>query len=455
MIRWKNGWRFLRTSLCAAPLAWVAVHCDASAGVPSPEESRNVRRVGYSDLQGRESLQVAAKGTWLYVGHHEGRHPNPLKGGADEWNGTTILDISDPARPAVVAHIPNAERANSRAVQAMHDYRNSGKDLLVRNHERPGAHRFEIFDVTKKDSPVFVASITETPDGPLTSAHKGWWDETTGLFYHSSNEPGFRAQHLIIHRIEIDPSGRVRTPFVGRAWLPGQKEGDPVPADGEIPGMHHPVVDPENRRVYAAFLFGGDVAAWDVTDPAAPVLKWHIDTHPPGSGTHTATPVFYRFPGPPGKGRAEVERRYVLVSDEVIGGCSGPVRERLHMMEITRAESTGVPTPVAAWQVPEGDFCSRGGRFGPHQYAETKDGRINRFGDRLAWVAYFNAGVRVLDISDPLDLKEVGHYIPRPAGGSVLQMNDVDLDYRGFAYASDRVGNGLYVLEYTGEKRGR
>jgi hypothetical protein len=32
----------------------------------------------------------------------------------------------------------------------------------------------------------------------------------------------------------------------------------------------------------------------------------------------------------------------------------------------------------------------------------------------------------------------------------VIQMNDVDIDHRGLAYASDRVGTGLFILEYTG-----
>ena len=31
-------------------------------------------------------------------------------------------------------------------------------------------------------------------------------------------------------------------------------------------------------------------------------------------------------------------------------------------------------------------------------------------------------------------------------------MNDVDIDHRGLAYAVDRVGTGLFILEYTGAK---
>ena len=101
--------------------------------------------------------------------------------------------------------------------------------------------------------------------------------------------------------------------------------------------------------------------------------------------------------------------------------------------------------------MPVGNFCEKGGRFGPHQSAETVNGQINRFEDKIAWIAYFNAGVRVVDLSDPYNLKEVGYYIPKTNKNSypisegqpvAIQMNDVDIDHRGLAYAVDRVGHG-------------
>ena len=115
------------------------------------------------------------------------------------------------------------------------------------------------------------------------------------------------------------------------------------------------------------------------------------------------------------------------------------------------------PIPVATFKVPDGDFCERGGRFGPHQVAETKDGEI--IGGTLLYIAYFNAGLRIVDISDPFKPKEVGYFIPdttektRPRLKKVIQTNDVDLDRRGLIYITDRAGTGLHILEYTGNKR--
>ena len=73
--------------------------------------AHNTRLVGFHDLQGRESLQVALQGDWCYVGHLPGRLPNPLTG-QDEDSGTSILDVSDPAKPTLITHIPGAPGAN-------------------------------------------------------------------------------------------------------------------------------------------------------------------------------------------------------------------------------------------------------------------------------------------------------------------------------------------------------
>jgi len=79
------------------------------------EAAQNVRLVGYNDLQGRTALMVttksdAANGNWVYVGHHESFTDgkpllNPITGKM-EYNGTSILDVTNPKRPTYLAHIP-------------------------------------------------------------------------------------------------------------------------------------------------------------------------------------------------------------------------------------------------------------------------------------------------------------------------------------------------------------
>jgi len=64
-------------------------------------EAMNVRLVGHNDIQGRETLQVVLKGNYAYVGHHKGDELNPLTGKV-EPNGTSIIDVSNPAQPKVI-----------------------------------------------------------------------------------------------------------------------------------------------------------------------------------------------------------------------------------------------------------------------------------------------------------------------------------------------------------------
>jgi hypothetical protein len=54
-----------------------------------------------------------------------------------------------------------------------------------------------------------------------------------------------------------------------------------------------------------------------------------------------------------------------------------------------------------------------------------------------------------------------GSHIPKTTKNSypisegqpvAIQLNDVDIDHRGLAYAVDRAGAGLFILEYTGSK---
>jgi hypothetical protein len=391
-----------------------------------------------------------------------------------EWNGTSILDIEDPSKPNLVWHIPNEANRNSRGVSVVYDYTfdSSGRDYLIRNSEVLTAGetgtdlKFQIFDITSRSTDPsqisLVSEITGTPPnscGPgcggkfVRRAHKGWWSQATGYFYAAAGEPGF--QNVIIHIFDLkDPKA---PKFVGRAWIPGQKNGEPG-YEGQY--AHHPIVDEENKRLYVGYRGAGQAASFDISNPAQPKLVWEIDMSPPHRGPHTVSPIVYNEV--PNFGKKALPRTYAFIVDEAgaadISPCPEGVRSGSYMVDITTESK---PFPVSVWQVPVGNFCTKGGRFGPHQSAETVNDKINRFEDKIAWLAYFNAGIRVVDLSNPYNLKELGYYIPKTNGNShpiakdqptVIQINDVDIDHRGLAYAADRIGTGLFILEYRGSR---
>jgi hypothetical protein len=214
--------------------------------------------------------------------------------------------------------------------------------------------------------------------------------------------------------------------------------------------LHHPVIS--GNRAYLSYLRGGDMVILDITNKHDPKTVAHLDFSPPFSGIHTTSPFSSMKVPNFTQGFGDV-RDFLVISEEALDAeyqCR-EIRKQLYIVDSTIETN---PIPVATFKVPDGDFCERGGRFGPHQFAETKDGEI--IGGSLLYIAYFSAGLRIVDISNPFMPKETGYYIPettdrtKPRLKKVIQTNDVDLDHRGLIYITDRAGTGLHVLEYTG-----
>ena len=158
------------------------------------------------------------------------------------------------------------------------------------------------------------------------------------------------------------------------------------------------------------------------------------------------------------------KRDFVFVVNESVASECREERQKAWMVDVTDERR---PVSVATFDVPEADggFCSRGGRFGSHSSNENQP---PIYAKRIVFVAWFNAGVRAVDIRDPFHPREIGHYIPATtdktgkrcvgsAAGercrSVIQTNNVEVDDRGYVYIVDRAGTGLHILELTGEAR--
>ena len=125
------------------------------------------------------------------------------------------------------------------------------------------------------------------------------------------------------------------------------------------------------------------------------------------------------------------------------------------------------PMMVSNFSVPEasGNYCERGLRFGAHSANESMG---PPFFKKLAFVTYFAAGVRALDIRNPYQPNEVGYFIPAGTEATEkrcfkfdsaercttsIQSNNVETDERGYIYVVDRANTGLHILELTGAPR--
>lgn len=125
------------------------------------------------------------------------------------------------------------------------------------------------------------------------------------------------------------------------------------------------------------------------------------------------------------------------------------------------------PWPTSNFNVSDsaGDFCTRGGRFGSHVSHESF---TPIFYKKLVFLSWFNAGMRVVDIVDPYNPREIGYYIPATTENTdercvnidgqdrckiAIQTNNLEIDDRGYIYLVDRANTGLHVVELTGAAR--
>jgi hypothetical protein len=184
----------------------------------------------------------------------------------------------------------------------------------------------------------------------------------------------------------------------------------------------------------------------------------------PFNGAHTVFPM-PKMPIPEfAKDSVGAERDIVMVVDEQIRNeCEEP-QQMAWFVDVTIEAH---PMVISNFQVPEasGDFCSRGGRFGTHSSNESM---APVFYKKIAFLSYFNAGVRAVDVRDPYHPKEIGYFIPSITEATdkrciklngqdrckvAIQTNNVETDDRGYIYIVDRANTGMHILELTGDAR--
>lgn len=182
------------------------------------------------------------------------------------------------------------------------------------------------------------------------------------------------------------------------------------------------------------------------------------------NGAHTTFPML-RMPVPEFANDKEGSSRdIVMVVDEAILNECNEARQMVWFADVTVENR---PMMISNYTAPEasGHFCERGGRFGSHSSNESM---APVFYKKLAFIAFFNAGVRAVDIRNPYSPKEVGYFIPSITAATdkrcvtvdgkercktAIQTNNVETDERGYIYIVDRANTGLHILELTGSAR--
>jgi len=372
-------------------------------------------------------LQVASDGRRiLYIAHEQA--PKDF----------TSVDVTDPKNPKIVVQtdLPhNDVRSNSLAVY---------EDLLLVAYQtsRPGLTPagFGTYDISDPENPKHISHFDAS--GPYSrGAHCLWFVD--GKYAHVTTgaadfQPGNQKDdqfHMIVDM--SDPTNPVEA---GRWWLPGTRVGDsedvPVRHEANLDTgfrLHNVNVYPERPdRAYMGYIDGGAIIV-DISDLSNPSIISRLDYHPPFPGfSHTALPLF--------------DRNLMVVSDESVREDGSDHPKLVWIVDIRNEEN---PVIISTLPLPPADnYLGRKGRFGAHNLHENMPVPTSFVSDTLIFGTYFNAGVRVHDISDPFRPEEVAYFVPKEAHEEKgININDVYVDENRLVYAIDRFAGGLYILE--------
>ena len=474
---------FIQLTVSATALAGLAAFASPALAqaqrIGAPPEASNMRLAGYNDLQARSAYQptIAKQGDRyiLYVGHHGGTDTvpqpvNPITGQA-EYNGTSIIDVTDPSKPKYLKHLPgqagNYEQGGGQMVRIC-----DGKTVPKGDRNAVymlrtfGGQAHEIYDVADPANPKLITRL----DG-IKDTHKSYWECDTGIAYLVSGVNGWRVTRMTEVYDLSDPAKPVKIRDFG---LVGQQPG----STGEPPVNLHGMIStgPQGNRIYFGYgtNTGGVVQIIDreklLNGPKEPtpenlmypeVSRINLSSM---NGAHTTFPMLkMAIPEFANDKVGNVRDMLMIVDEQILNECTEP-RQIVYFADITVEKR---PAIVSNFSVPEasGSFCGRGGRFGAHSSNESMAPVFNQ---KLAFVTYFNAGVRAIDIRNPYQPREVGYFIPAITEATdkrcikvdgqdrckiAIQSNNVETDDRGYIYVVDRANTGVHILEVTGEAR--
>ena len=392
--------------------------------------AENVDIAGYCHLDGKPAFKLQVqevKGRWyLFVAHL--------------WHyGWSIVDVTDVANVRPVRFIEGPSNTWCIQLQVADGKMITGLERIGEqgwggDPAKPHAEGIYIWDVSDPERPERLGHFATGGHG----THRNYYDG--GRYVHlTAAAEGFSGRIYRIVDID-DPKHPVE---VGRWWVPGQwaAGGEKAAPDVSLHGGPYVVGD----RAYLPYRSAGIVIV-DISNLKKPEFVSQLSVSPPFMrlfGIHTAMP----FP----------KRKIVTANSEAIReDCDEPLCFA-GIVDVSNEKEPRLvsllPTPAPPEGFPHKNFCEFGGRFGPHNQHQPQNQKSLYHNDNLLFMTWFNAGLRIFDISDHLLPKEVGYFVPPVPTERrgllpkklVPQSEDVVVDARGYIYISDK-NHGVYIV---------
>ena len=402
--------------------------------------AKNVSLLSRCDQGGRlDGVQVIVHKGHAFIGHMFA-------------DGFSVVDVRDPRQPKTVAFVAAPKNTRSHHLQihgdllmavngpniwAMQQYA-SQADYYAKSLadsltiDKPFGAGVRVFDISNPAAPREISYLGM----PGLGAHRIWW--VGGRYAYASVHPEGFIDHVLA---VIDMADPAKPALVGHWWLLGmwRAGGETPPASfGKRTALHHMIT--AGNIGYAAWRDGG-YTIHDLSDPVKPKLLSHRNYHPPfGGGAHTPLPL----PG----------RNLLILADEATTSSCANGLAYTWVIDVRAPDN---PVSIATLPTPmEEDFCAKGAKFGPHNMHENRPGSF--VSEDLIFATYHNAGLRIYDVRDAFQPRQVGYFVPpppetivdqRPNPAKVIQSCDVFVDTNGVMYLTD-TNAGLYILKYEG-----
>ncbi len=399
--------------------------------------SHHIKFISHSDQGGRgDGVQVMVNRGFAYMGHGFS-------------NGITVIDVRDPKNPQPVNFLP-ARRIRALTIckptticcwrsmgRACGPCRSVTRLISPARRRRAGGSEIHQRNAGLRSVAARGAAGNRFPAARRIGPHRIWY--VGGRYaYVSVHLPEFTDHVLVI----VDMAEPARPQVVGQILAARHVDRRRRDADlAEGPALRaascawSPVTSPTR-----AWRDGG-LAIINVADPRKPTLVCHRNWDPPfGGGTHSPLPL--------------PDRDLLVVADEAnFADCSLGLRY-IWMFDVREPAN---PVSIATMPVPtRPDYCKKGGNFGPHNLWENRPGAFQS--SQIIFATLHNAGVRVYDIANPFQPREIGYFVPpdpermfdpRPNRPQVIQSCDCFVDAQGVMYLTDS-NAGLNILQFEG-----
>lgn len=429
---------------------------------PELVEAESVSLVGYTDLEDKPAFKIAMQNVddrwYIYLSHF--------------WHsGWSIVDVTDPTSPELVRFVKGPQNTQTLQVQV-----SGGK--MVTSLEKPrenwGPVEGELYQPNQPyETGVYIWDVAENPTGPSflghyetggRGTHRNFYDGGDYVFLCASPEgyePEGWTNPATNYFLEIIDISNPEEPTKISEWMwPGQHPDDE--AERVARYFHGPAyVDGEK-----AYLSYGRVGAvtLDISDIEQPELLWRLNFGEglgSGLGVHSVVPI-------PDTDLLAINSEGILEAEPMSE--HGYPMDYTYLVYVDSHEDPGydgrthsgprvvgaLPLPKPERGLPYDSYYEKDGVFGPHNQHHPRGEACRFHSDELLIMTFFNAGLRVFDISDPQTPTEIGYAVPesppkrigtiRPRESLATSFEDVAVDSRGYIYATD-ANRGLFVFE--------